>query len=87
MSCTNGPRSSEPCMSKCEQKDRRHKALEILARMIVRAYLGEIARGEAGPTAYRETETKMNRTNKRRQRDRKASPPRRNKVVNRVRER
>ncbi len=34
--------------------DKREYALTILARMIVRAYLGEIDRGEAGPDAYRE---------------------------------
>ncbi len=33
--------------------DKREVALTILARMIVRAYLGEIDRGEAGPDAYR----------------------------------
>jgi hypothetical protein len=32
--------------------DKREVALTILARMIVRAYLGEIDRGEAGPNAY-----------------------------------
>jgi len=31
--------------------DKREYALTILARMIVRAYLGEIDRGEAGPEA------------------------------------
>ena len=34
--------------------DKREYALTILARMIVRAYLGEIDRGEAGPEAYRD---------------------------------
>jgi hypothetical protein len=34
--------------------DKREYALTILARMIVRAYLGEIDRGEAGPNAYRD---------------------------------
>jgi len=32
--------------------DKREYELTILARMIVRAYLGEIDRGEAGPNAY-----------------------------------
>jgi hypothetical protein len=32
----------------------REASLRILARMIVRAYLGEIERGEAGPNAYRD---------------------------------
>ena len=31
--------------------DKREYTLTILARMIVRAYLGEIDRGEAGPNA------------------------------------
>ena len=34
--------------------NRRETGLRILARMIVRAYLGEIDRGEAGPDAYRD---------------------------------
>jgi hypothetical protein len=34
--------------------DKHEMALTILARMIVRAYLGEIDRGEAGPNAYRD---------------------------------
>ena len=34
--------------------DKREYALTILARMIVRAYLGEIDRGEAGPNAYQD---------------------------------
>jgi hypothetical protein len=34
--------------------DKRETALTILARMIVRAYLGEIDRGEAGPNAYKD---------------------------------
>jgi hypothetical protein len=34
--------------------DKREMALTILARMIVRAYLGEIDRGEAGPNAYKD---------------------------------
>jgi len=34
--------------------DKRAYALTILARMIVRAYLGEIDRGEAEPNAYRD---------------------------------
>jgi hypothetical protein len=50
---------------KYSQEDRREKALRILARMIVRAYLGEIARGEAGPLAYRESETEVKNANKR----------------------
>ncbi len=54
MSAAEGPGSFESSGLKCEQKDRREKALRILARMIVRAYLGEIARGEAGPIVSRE---------------------------------
>ena len=34
--------------------DKREYTLTILARMIVRAYLGEIDRGEAGPNAYQD---------------------------------
>ena len=34
--------------------DKREYTLTILARMIVRAYLGEIDRGEAGPNACQE---------------------------------
>jgi hypothetical protein len=47
MSLTEGPGSFETERSESDQKGRRQKALQILARMIVRAYLGEIDRGEA----------------------------------------
>jgi hypothetical protein len=39
-------------------------ALTVLARMIVRAYLGEIDRGEAGPNAFKNVGT-VKRHNKR----------------------
>lgn len=42
--------------------DKREYALTILARMIVRAYLGEIDRGEAGPEAYRDEFHVRNKT-------------------------
>jgi len=42
--------------------DKREYALTILARMIVRAYLGEIDRGEAGPEAYRDELHVRNKT-------------------------
>ena len=41
--------------------DKREIALTILARMIVRAYLGEIDRGEAGPNSYKDTPPKNSR--------------------------
>jgi len=41
-------------MATAVKPDKREVALTILARMIVRAYLGEIDRGEAGPKAYRD---------------------------------
>ncbi len=41
--------------------DKREMALTILARMIVRAYLGEIDRGEAGPNAYKDTPPRHSR--------------------------
>ena len=41
--------------------DKREVALTILARMIVRAYLGEIDRGEAGPGVYRDEPSVRNR--------------------------
>ena len=65
MSSTEGLGSFESGGSKYEQNERREKALRILARMIVRAYLGEIARGEAGPMAHRESETQVKAANKR----------------------
>jgi len=64
VSSTKRPRRSETGRSECGQKNQRQKALEILARMIVRAYLGEIDRGEAGPTAYQKGEMKVKDTNK-----------------------
>ena len=63
--------------------NRRETALKILARMIVRAYLGEIDRGEAGPIAYQESEMKIKDTDKRCYRCYKASSPGENKVWNR----
>jgi len=42
--------------------DKREVALTILARMIVRAYLGEIDRGEAGPDAYQDESRVRNKT-------------------------
>lgn len=44
--------------------DKREYALTILARMIVRDYLGEIDRGEAGPNAYRDESDVRNETNR-----------------------
>ncbi|MBN2076860.1 MAG: hypothetical protein JW762_15055 [Dehalococcoidales bacterium] len=38
--------------------NKREYALTLLARMIVRDYLGEIDRGEAGPNAFRESKCK-----------------------------
>jgi hypothetical protein len=80
---TEGPCSFESDRSKCGQKGQRQKALEVLARMIVRAYLGEIDRGEAGPTAYQESETGVKDFNKRCYRGYKAPPAVENKVWNR----
>jgi hypothetical protein len=54
----------------------RETGLRILARMIVRAYLGEIARGEAGPAVYQENKALVKRANKRRKRDCDVSLPR-----------
>ena len=45
--------------------NRREVGLRILARMIVRAYLGEIDRGEAGPGTYKENEVEVNDANQR----------------------
>jgi hypothetical protein len=45
----------------------RETGLRILGRMIVRAYLGEIARGEAGPAA--ENEAMFKHAGKRHERD------------------
>ena len=42
--------------------DKREYALTILARMIVRDYLGEIDRGEAGPNAYQDELRVSNKT-------------------------
>ena len=42
--------------------NKRETGLRILARMIVRAYLGEIDRGEAGPEAYRDEFHVRNKT-------------------------
>ena len=55
--------------------NKRETGLRILARMIVRAYLGEIDRGEAGPGAYKENEMEVNYANKRSKRGYKAAPP------------
>jgi hypothetical protein len=46
--------SGKVAMVTAVKSDMREMAATILARMIVRAYLGEIDRGEAGPNAYRE---------------------------------
>jgi hypothetical protein len=46
--------SMKVAMVTAVKPDKREMALTILARMIVRAYLGEINRGEAGPNAYRD---------------------------------
>jgi len=54
---------------------RRETGLRILARMIVRAYLGEIDRGEAGPGIYKEDEREVDDANKRSKRGHKAPPP------------
>lgn len=53
--------------------NQREAGLRILARMIVRAYLGEIARGEAGPAAYQEKEMEVKYANKRCNRGNQAS--------------
>jgi len=53
---------------------RRETGLRILARMIVRAYLGEIDRGEAGPGINKENEMEVDDANKRSKRGYKASP-------------
>ncbi len=50
----------------------REKGLRILAKMIVRAYLGEIERGEAGPRAYQEDDPELEATSE--QKPRKAAP-------------
>ena len=55
--------------------NRRETGLRILARMIVRAYLGEIDRGEAGPGVYKENEKEVYDANKRSKRGYKAPPP------------
>ena len=55
--------------------NKRETGLRILARMIVRAYLGEIDRGEAGPGVYKENEMEVNNANKRSKRGYKAAPP------------
>lgn len=55
--------------------------------MIVRAYLGEIARGEAGPTAYQEAETEVKDASNKSYRSRKASQHGENKVENQEGER
>jgi hypothetical protein len=55
--------------------NQREVGLRILARMIVRDYLGEIDRGEAGPAAFKEDEKEVNHANKRSNRGCKASPP------------
>ena len=54
--------------------NKRETGLRILARMIVRAYLGEIDRGEAGPGAYKENEMEVNYANKRSKRGCEAPP-------------
>ena len=53
----------------------RETGLRILARMIVRAYLGEIDRGEAGSRVHKENEMEINDANKRSKRGYKAPPP------------
>ena len=63
-----------------DESNRREYALRILARMIVRAYLGEIDRGEAGPGVYKENEREVNDANKRSKRDCEAPPPGENKA-------
>lgn len=45
--------------------NRRETGLRILARMIVRAYLGEIDRGEAGPGMHKENELEVKDANQR----------------------
>ena len=55
--------------------NKRETGLRILARMIVRAYLGEIDRGEAGPEVHKENEMEVNYANKRSKRGYKAAPP------------
>ena len=42
----------------------REVGLRILARMMVRAYLGETDRGEAGPAAFKEKEMEANYADK-----------------------
>ena len=54
---------------------KREAGLRILAKMIVRAYLGEIDRGEAGPAAYPKTEKEEDDANQRCERGYEAHPP------------
>jgi hypothetical protein len=60
--------------------NKRETGLRILARMIVRAYLGEIDRGEAGPGVYKENETEVNYANKGSKRGCEVAPARKNKT-------
>ena len=65
---------------------RRETGLRILARMIVRAYLGEIDRGEAGPGVYKENKTEVDDANKRSKRGHKAPPLGKDKAGDQARE-
>ena len=62
--------------------NKRETGLRILARMIVRAYLGEIDRGEAGPGVNKENEMEVNYANKRSKRGHKATPAGQDKAGN-----
>ena len=62
------------------KSNRRETGLRILARMIVRAYLGEIDRGEAGPGTDKENEEEVNDANKRNIRDCETPPLGKDKV-------
>ena len=67
--------------------NKRETGLRILARMIVRAYLGEIERGEAGPGVYKENEMEVSYANKRSKRGYQASTPGQDKAGNKERDR
>lgn len=67
--------------------NQREVGLRILARMIVRAYLGEIDRGEAGPAVYQEKEMEVKYANKRCNRGCEASQTRKDKAGNKERDR
>ncbi|MDP2731366.1 MAG: hypothetical protein Q8O55_12955 [Dehalococcoidales bacterium] len=53
MNSTEGPRSLEPDGSKYGEKGQRRKALKILARMIVQAYLNDAERSRLAESGER----------------------------------